>query len=113
MNFKVTLEVPFIVRNVGEKRDAKKIAIAEARKKIGEKKLPFITIQTGASLCPVCANPFESSFLVADTALVGLFISIKIFDVKYEKHADMVAKKMLGQIFKNTTFKTYEVKEIP
>jgi hypothetical protein len=112
VNVRVTLEVPFTIRNVGEKKDARKIAIAEARKRITQKKIPFTTIQVGASLCPVCGSPFESSFLVADTALVGLFITIKIFDVKSERHADMVAKKMLGQVFRDTTFKTHELREI-
>ncbi len=102
MNVRVTLEVPFFIRNVGEKKDARKIAIAEARKRIIQHKIPFTNIQVGASLCPVCGSPFESSFLVADTALVGLFIAIKIFD----------AKKMLGQVFRDTTFKTHELREI-
>ena len=71
------LEVPIILRNIGRK-DAISVAISEVGRKL--KGFKHVEIDVGMSECPVCGDVFESSFKVGDVAMVGLYLSVKVFN---------------------------------
>ncbi|MFP3908894.1 MAG: DUF555 domain-containing protein [Archaeoglobaceae archaeon] len=109
MNYKVTLNGAWIVKSARSPEDAMNIAVSEAGKKLD---LDFVEVNVGDVECPKCKESLKSVFLVANTAIVGLFFEIKVFNADSEEHASRIARYEIGKRLKNIPLEVVEVKEI-
>ena len=66
----------------------------------------------GSTQCPACNEPFDSVFMAANTALVGLALEMKVFDAENEEHAARIAKSVIGKALKNIPLNVVEVIEL-
>ncbi|HNR44210.1 MAG TPA: DUF555 domain-containing protein [Methanofastidiosum sp.] len=111
MDYKVTLEVPIIVRDIKDGEDAIKVAMSSVTKKLKASKLEYVKVEIGMSQCPKCGDYFESSFFVGDVSLVGIYLTLDVFNAEHTKHAENIAKSVVGKALKDVPFKTFEIKE--
>lgn len=111
MDYKVTLEVPIIVRDIKDGEDAIKVAMSNVIKKLKASKLDYVKVEIGMSQCPKCGDYFESSFFVGDVSLVGIYLTLDVFNAEHTKHAENIAKSVVGKALKDVPFKTFEIKE--
>ncbi|HID27614.1 MAG TPA: DUF555 domain-containing protein [Methanosarcinales archaeon] len=110
-DYYVALEAAWLVRDVKSINDAIGVAISEAGKKLNPK-LDFIEIEVGSIVCPACDESFDSAYLVADTALVGLILEMQVFNAESEEHAARIAKSVIGKTLRKVPLKVIEVTEI-
>jgi uncharacterized protein (UPF0212 family) len=96
-NFNVLLEGAWLVKDVKSTDDAIGVAISEAGKRLNSKKLDFVEVEVGQTICPACGESLDGVFMVAGTALVGLLFEIKVYDAENEEHAFRIAKAMVGK----------------
>ncbi len=111
-NFKVLLEGAWLVRDVKSVDDAIGVAISEAGKRLNSKKLDFVEVEMGQTICPACGESLDGVFMVAGTALVGLLFEIKVYDAENEEHAFRIAKAMVGKALGAVPLKLVETEEI-
>ncbi|HII06884.1 MAG TPA: DUF555 domain-containing protein [Methanotrichaceae archaeon] len=111
-NFKVLLEGAWLVRDVKSVDDAIGVAISEAGKRLNSKKLDFVEVEMGQTICPSCGESLDGVFMVAGTAIVGLLFEIKVFDAENEEHAFRIAKAMVGKALGAVPLKLVETEEI-
>jgi len=104
MNYKVILEAAWLVKDIETADDAMGVAIAEAGKRLN----PDI----GTTYCPACNEPFDSVFITANTALVGLMLEMRVFDAENEEHAARIAKSVIGKVMKNIPLNVIEVTDL-
>ena len=109
-NYIVTLEAAWIVKDVDSVNDAMNIAISEIGKLLNPD-LNFVEIEVGATSCPACGEAFDSVFMAAGTALVGVLLEMKVYDAESEEHAARIAKSTIGKALKNTPLDVVEVEE--
>jgi len=91
--------------------DAIKVAMSNVNKKLKENKLEYVKVEIGMSQCPKCGDYFESSFFVGDVSLVGIYLTVDVFNAENPKHAENIAKSVAGKALKDVPFKTFEVKD--
>jgi len=96
MDFTVVLEAAWLVRDVKNVDDAIGVAVSEAGKRLNEAGMEYVEVDVGFTECPACGEPFDSAFVAADTALVGLVLEMDVFNVETEEHARRVAKSDVG-----------------
>lgn len=96
MNYKINLEAAWIVKNVKKEEDALAIALSEAGKRLNPK-LDYVDIEIKEVKCKFCSNNKNSILIIADTALVGLSLDIKIYNAETENHAFRIAKSTIGK----------------
>lgn len=96
-NYLVVLEAAWLVRDVDDIDDAIGVAISEAGRRLNEQSMDYVEVDVGVTGCPACDAPFDSAFIAADTALVGLALEMKTFNADTEEHAARIAKKEIGQ----------------
>jgi Uncharacterized protein conserved in archaea len=96
MDFTVVLEAAWLVRDVKNVDDAIGVAVSEAGKRLNEEGMEYVEVDVGFTECPACGEPFDSAYVAADTALVGLVLEIDVFNVETEEHACRVAKSDVG-----------------
>ncbi|KCZ70667.1 hypothetical protein ANME2D_02689 [Candidatus Methanoperedens nitroreducens] len=109
-NYRVTLEAAWLVKDVESVDDAMNIAISEIGKLLNPD-LNFVDIEVGATSCPACGEAFDSVFMAAGTALVGILLEMKVYDAQSEEHAARIAKSTIGKVLKNTPLNVIEVEE--
>ncbi len=109
-NYIVTLEAGWLVKNVESVEDAMNIAISEVGKLLNPD-LNFVDIEVGTTSCPACGEAFDSVFLAAGTALVGILLEMKVYDAESEEHAARIAKSTIGKALKNTPLNVVDVEE--
>jgi hypothetical protein len=107
-NYYVTLEAAWLVKDVKSVDDAIGIAISEAGKRLNPK-LSKVEVAVGSISCPACGEIFDSACLVANTALVGLILEIKILNAENETHAAKIAKAVIGKALTDVPLKTLDV----
>jgi uncharacterized protein (UPF0212 family) len=112
MNYVVVLEVPIVLKNVGTRDDAANIAIAQVGKQLKRVNLEYVKIEIGASKCPNCSGFFNSAFVVGKMALVGIYLTMKVFNAQNVKHAENIAKSAIGRALKDVPLKTFEVRQV-
>ena len=110
-NYKVTLEAAWLVKDIETVDDAMGVAIAEAGKRLNPE-LEYVEINIGTTYCPSCDEPFDSVFMAADTALVGLILEMRVFDAENDEHAARIAKSVIGKALKNIPLSVIEVVEM-
>jgi uncharacterized protein (UPF0212 family) len=109
-NYIVTLEAAWLVKNVESVDDAMNIAISEVGKLLNPD-LNFVEIEVGATSCPACGEAFDSVFMAAGTALVGILLEMKVYEAESEEHAARIAKSTIGKALRNTSLDVIEVEE--
>lgn len=110
-NYKVTLEAAWLVKDIDSVDDAMGVAIAEAGKRLNPQ-LEYVEINIGTTYCPSCEEPFDSVFMAAGTALVGLILEMRVFDAENEEHAARIAKSVIGKALKNIPLSVIDVVEM-
>ena len=109
-NYIVTLEAAWLVKSVDSVEDAMNIAISEVGKKLNPD-LNFVEIEVGSTNCPACSEAFDSVFMAAGYALVGILLEMKVYDAESEEHAARIAKSTIGKALKDTPLDVVEVEE--
>lgn len=110
-DYLVTLESAWIIKDVKSMDDAVSIAISEAGKRLNPS-AKFVEIEAGMSFCPYCEGRLSSALIVANTALVGLMLQIKVFRAESEEHATRIAKSVVGKALRDVPLKVLEVQEL-
>jgi len=111
MNYLVAMEAAWLVRDVEDIDDAIGVAVSEAGKRLNESDMDYVEVEVGATGCPACGEPFDSAFIAADTALVGLVLEIDIFNAESVEHAQRIAKSEVGGSLRDVSLKVIEVLE--
>ena len=96
MNYRVVLEAAWLVHDVGDIDDAIGVAVSEAGKRLNQEDMDYVEVEVGFTDCPACGEPFDSAFIAADTALVGLMLEMKVFNAESVEHAQRIAKSDIG-----------------
>jgi len=109
-NYIVTLEAAWLVKSVESVEDAMNIAISEVGKLLNPD-LNFVEIEVGTTSCPACGEAFDSVFMAAGTALVGILLEMKVYDAESEEHAARIAKSTIGKALRNTSLNVVDVEE--
>lgn len=109
-NYIVTLEAAWLVKSVDSVEDAMNIAISEVGKLLNPD-LNFVEIEVGTTSCPACGEAFDSVFMAAGTALVGILLEMKVYDAESEEHAARIAKSTIGKVLRNTALNVVDVDE--
>jgi uncharacterized protein (UPF0212 family) len=108
-DYLVAMEAAWLVRDVDDVDDAIGVAVSEAGKRLNEMDKEFVEVDVGVTPCPACGEPFDSVFVAADTALVGLLAEIEVFNADGEKHAARIAKSEVGGALRDVPLKIIEV----
>jgi len=111
MNYLVAMEAAWLVRDVEDIDDAIGVAVSEAGKRLNESDMDYVEVEVGATGCPACGEPFDSAFIAADTALVGLVLEMDVFNAESVEHAQRIAKSEIGGALRDVPLKVIEVFE--
>ena len=111
-NYVVVLEAPIIVRDVETAEDAINVAVSKVAKALNKEKLDFVRVEIGYSQCPVCGAHFESAFVIGSVGLVGIYLTIKVYNAQSIEHAERIAKAVVGKALKKVPLKVFEIKEL-
>src|SRR6056297_4247717 len=112
-NYLVAMEAAWLVRDVGEIDDAIGVAVSEAGKRLNEESMDYVEVEVGATGCPACGEPFDSAFIAAETALVGLALEMDVFNADSEEHAERIAKSEVGGALRDVPLSVVEIVEVP
>jgi uncharacterized protein (UPF0212 family) len=91
--------------------DAIGVAVSEAGKRLNEKEMDYVEVEVGFTDCPACGEPFDSAFVAADTALVGLVLEMDVFNAESEEHAQRIAKSDIGGALRDVPLKIVDTVE--
>ena len=105
MNYLVAMEAAWLVRDVENIDDAIGVAVSEAGKRLNDQDMDYVEVEVGATPCPACGEPFDSAFIAADTALVGLVLEMKVFNAESTEHAQRIAKSEIGGALRDVPLK--------
>ncbi|MFB6184431.1 MAG: DUF555 domain-containing protein [Haloarculaceae archaeon] len=111
MNYLVAMEAAWLVRDVEDIDDAIGVAVSEAGKRLNDQDMDYVEVEVGATGCPACGEPFDSAFIAADTALVGLVLEMKVFNAESQEHAQRIAKSEIGGALRDVPLKVVETVE--
>lgn len=110
MNYEVALEAAVPVYDVESPDEAVRIAISKTGNMLNPD-LEFVEIETSEQPCPECDEEIKSAFVAADEGLVRLNLSMTVFSVDSEEHAERIAQKEIGQNLDNIPLEVDEVEE--
>jgi uncharacterized protein (UPF0212 family) len=110
-DYLVTLESAWIIKDVKTLDDAIGIAISEAGKRLNPQ-ANYVEIEIGHLECPFCENALNSALLVANTALVGLLLDMKVFRADKPEHAARIAKSVIGKSLRDIPLKVQDVEQL-
>ncbi|MHC3439368.1 DUF555 domain-containing protein [Natrialbaceae archaeon A-gly3] len=112
-NYLVAMEAAWLVRDVEQIDDAIGVAVSEAGKRLNSEGLEYVEVEVGATGCPACGEPFDSAFVAAETALVGLALEMEVFNADSEEHASRIAKSEVGGALRDVPLSVVEIFESP
>ncbi len=112
-NYLVAMEAAWLVRDVEDVDDAIGVAVSSAGKRLNEQDKEYVDVEVGVTGCPACGEPFDSAFIAADTALVGLLLEIDVFNADSVEHASRIAKSEVGGALKDVPLTVIDVIEEP
>ena len=110
-NYLVAMEAAWLVRDVKNIDDAIGVAVSEAGKRLNQKNMDYVEVEVGVTGCPACDEPFDSAFIAANTALVGLVLEMKVFNAEGEEHAQRIAKSEVGGVLRDVPLSVIETIE--
>ncbi|HII60318.1 DUF555 domain-containing protein [Pyrococcus horikoshii] len=108
----VVLEAPIIVKDVESVEEAIEAAVNKVVNALEKEKLDFVRVELGYSKCPVCGAHFESAFVVGNVGLVGIYLTLKVFNAQSLEHAERIAKAVVGRALKKVPLKLFEIREL-
>ncbi|MFB6194469.1 MAG: DUF555 domain-containing protein [Halobaculum sp.] len=108
-NYLVALEAAWLVRDVEGVDDAIGVAVSEAGRRLNEADKEYVEVNVGGTPCPACGEQFDSAFIAASTALVGLSLEIEIYNADSEEHAARIAKSEIGGALRDIPLEVVEV----
>ena len=111
MNYRVVLEAAWLVHDVDDINDAIGVAVSEAGKRLNQEDMEYVEVEVGFTDCPACGEPFDSAFIAAETALVGLLLEIEVFNADGENHATRIAKSEVGGALRDVPLSVIDVVE--
>ncbi|QZA89333.1 DUF555 domain-containing protein [Salinarchaeum sp. IM2453] len=111
-NYLVAMEAAWLVRDVESVDDAIGVAVSEAGKRLNDKDMDYVEVDVGRTDCPACGEPFDSAFIAADTALVGLGLEMKVFNADTQEHAERIAKSEVGGALRDVPLSVVETIEM-
>ena len=111
MDYHVTLEAAWLVRDIKSENDAIGVAISEAGKRLSPR-LHFVEIEVGTTTCNSCKNTHEGVFLTANTAIVSLILELRVFDAKSTEHASRISKSTIGKALRDVPLKIIKIEKI-
>ena len=111
-NYLVGMEAAWLVRDVDSIDDAIGVAVSEAGKRLNSKNMQYVEVEVGSTGCPACGEPFDSGYVAADTALIGLALEMKVFNADGEEHASRIAKSEVGGALRDVPLSVVEVFEL-
>ena len=111
-NYHVTLQAPYIVKNVEDVEDAIGVAVSNIGKTLNRKNMDYVDIDVGLTICPKCGEPIDCVLVVARTAIVGILLSMKVFNAESPEHAVRIAKSSLGRALKDIPLEVVDVVEL-
>ncbi|WOF15629.1 DUF555 domain-containing protein [Methanoplanus sp. FWC-SCC4] len=110
-DYLVTMESAWIIKDIETLDDAIGIAISEAGKRLNPS-AKFVDIEIGQLACPFCEQELNNALVVANMALVGLILEMKVFKAESEEHASRIAKSVVGRALRDTPLKVIDIKEL-
>lgn len=110
-DYLVTLESAWVLKDVKSLDDAIGIAISEAGKRLNPS-AKYVEVEAGMLTCPYCEEDLSSAIVVADTALVGLVLEMKVFRADSKEHAERIAKSVIGKALRDIPLKLLDVAEL-
>jgi uncharacterized protein (UPF0212 family) len=110
-DYLVAMEAAWLVRDVEAIDDAIGVAVSEAGKRLNDAEMDYVEVEVGATPCPACGEPFDSAFIAADTALVGLLLEMTVFSADGTQHASRIAKSEVGGALRDVPLKIIEAAE--
>ncbi|MFA5295184.1 MAG: DUF555 domain-containing protein [Methanoregulaceae archaeon] len=110
-DYLVTLESAWVLRDVKSLDDAIGIAISEAGKRLNPS-AKYVEVEAGMLACPFCEGELNSALVVANTALVGLLLDMKVFRADSEEHAVRIAKSVVGKALRDVPLQLRDVCEL-
>ena len=112
MNYRVLLEAAWLVHDVDNIDDAIGVAVSEAGKRLNNEGMDYVEVDAGFTNCPACGEPFDSAFVAADTALVGLTLELDVFNAESTEHAQRIGKSDIGGALRDVPLKIIETVEL-
>ncbi|WP_331233192.1 DUF555 domain-containing protein [Natronorarus salvus] len=112
MNYLVVMEAAWLVRDVSSVDDAIGVAVSEAGKRLNQQDMKYVEVDVGATGCPACGEPFDSAYIAANTALVGLALEMTVFNAENEEHASRIAKSEVGGALRDVPLSVVEAIEV-
>ncbi len=112
-NYLVGMEAAWLVRDVDSIDDAIGVAVSEAGKRLNNQDMDYVEVEVGATACPACGEPFDSAFIAAETALVGLALEMDVYNADSEEHASRIAKSEVGGALRDVPLSVVEIMERP
>jgi len=110
-DYLVTMESAWYIKEAKSLDDAIGIAISEAGKRLNPS-AKFVEVEAGMLACPFCEQELSSAIVVADTALVGLVLEMKVFRAESKEHAGRIAKSVIGKALREIPLKLQDVQEL-
>ncbi|WP_010477715.1 DUF555 domain-containing protein [Thermococcus zilligii] len=111
-DYVVVLEAPIIVKDVETNEDAVNVAVSKVTRALNRENLDFVRVELGYSQCPVCGAHFESAFVIGNVGLVGMYLTLKVFNAQSIEHAERIAKAVVGKALKKVPLKVFEIREL-
>ena len=112
MNYRVVLEAAWLVHDVDNVDDAIGVAVSEAGKRLNASEMDYVEVEVGFTNCPASGEPFDSAFVAADTALVGLLLELDVFNAESTEHAQRIAKSDIGGALEDVPLEIVDTVEI-
>ena len=112
LDYRVTLEAAWIVKNAESISDAIGIAVSEAGKRL-HPSAKFVDVDVETLPCPYCSEEVDSAIVVAKTGLVGLLLSMRVFSAENPEHAERIAKTVIGKALRDVPLITFHIEELP
>ncbi len=110
-NYLVAMEAAWLVRDVDGIDDAIGVAVSSAGKRLNQQGKEYVDVEVGVTGCPACGEPFDSAFIAANTALVGLMLEINVFNADSVEHASRIAKSEVGGALRDVPLSVIDVIE--
>ena len=88
------------------------VAISQIGKLLNKGSLDYVDIDVGLTICPKCGEPIDCVLVVAKTAIVGILLSMKVFNAESPEHAVRIAKSSIGRALKDIPLEDVDVVEI-
>ena len=110
-NYLVAMEAAWLVRDVEAVDDAIGVAVSEAGKRLNDAEMDYVEVEVGATPCPACGEAFDSAYIAAETALVGLLLEMEVFNADGTEHAARIAKSEVGGALRDVPLSVIETGE--